>query len=86
MFVPNRARRSVIFIGDLTEHGTFRPRGTAFFVGIPSSKSGLAFPYLVTAQHVVIMLQEMQKQIYWRLNHRDGPARIEPLQVQRWWY
>lgn len=86
MFVPNRARRSVVFVGDLTERGTFRPRGTAFFVGIPSSKQGLAFPYLVTAQHVVVMLQERQKPIYCRFNRKGGEAKVEPLQVPRWWY
>jgi hypothetical protein len=86
MFVPNRARRSVIFIGDLNERDTFRPRGTAFFVGIPSSKSGLAYSYLVTAQHNVVMLGEKQKQVYFRVNRKDGPARVEPLEVPRWWY
>jgi hypothetical protein len=86
MFVPNRARRSVVFVGDLTERDTFRPRGTAFFVGIPSSKAGLAFPYLVTAQHVVVMLQERQKPIYCRLNRKNGPASLEALEVPRWWY
>jgi hypothetical protein len=86
MFVPNRARRSVVFIGDLTDRGVFRPRGTAFFVGVPSTKHGLGFAYLVTAQHVVVMLQERQNQIYYRLNRKDGSASVEPLQVPKWWF
>jgi hypothetical protein len=86
MFVPNRARRSVVFVGDLTERDTFRPRGTAFIVGIPSSKQGMAYPYLVTAQHVIVMLQELGKPIYCRLNRKDGPFSIEALSVPRWWY
>ena len=86
MFVPNRARRSVLFIGDLTERDAFRPRGTAFLVGVPDTSGRGLFPYLVTAQHVVVMLQERQKPIYCRLNRKDGTAAVEPLQAARWWY
>jgi hypothetical protein len=94
MFVPTTARRSVIFLGDLVEQRTFRPRGTAFLVAVPILQgsppvsmvpdAGHSFCYLVTAAHLVDGLSK--KQIYYRVNRKDGTAQVKPLRVSKWWY
>jgi hypothetical protein len=86
MHVPNTARRSVFFVGDLTDRGVFRPRGTAFLVGIPSSRAARYFSYIVTAAHVVVGLMDRGKEIYCRINRKDGTAAVEKLTVPRWFF
>ena len=50
MRVPNGARRSVLFVGEINEKGVFRPRATGFMVGVQSfGRPDHWFPYLVTA-------------------------------------
>jgi hypothetical protein len=85
MHVPNTARRSVVFVGDQTDAGVFRPRATAFLVGVPSQKSNHWFPYLVTAAHVVERCQRLQKQMFCRVNLKNGGGSVAPLIVNRWW-
>ena len=75
-----------MFVGDINERGVFRPRATGFVVGVPSSKADRLFAYLVTAQHVVVGLTQAGKEIYCRINTKDGGAAVEPLRVPRWWY
>jgi hypothetical protein len=87
MHVPDKARRSVFFIGDLTEEGEFRPRATAFFVIVPSSRDPAKWhAYVVTAAHVVEQCQRLGRQMYSRINRRDGGAEVIPMTVDRWWF
>lgn len=86
MHVPNTARRSVIFIGEMIDGDVFRPRATGFFVGVPSGKIRGMLTYLVTAEHVITGLAEKQKPIYCRVNRKDGRAAVEPLNPPQWWH
>jgi hypothetical protein len=85
MHVPNAARRCVIFIGDLSDRGVFRPRATGFLVAVPLDDYPLSVPYLVTAEHVIVMLAEAGRDLYCRINHRDGSAAVERLTIPHWW-
>jgi hypothetical protein len=77
MHVPNTARRSVVFLGDKTDEGVFRPRATAFLVGVPSeTQPSLWFSYLVTAAHVVERCQRLGTQMWGRVNLRAGGASV----------
>ncbi len=84
MFVPDEVRKSVVLIGAM-ERGTFRPRGTGFLVLAYQRRiPDVAFPYLVTAEHVLAGMQRNRIDVYCRLNLRDGTAIVEPLGSKKW--
>jgi hypothetical protein len=84
--VPKTARDCVIFLGDLSDKGVFRARATGFLVCVPSGDPNNWFPYLVTAEHVVVGIQQRGRPIYCRLNLKNGGASVESLQITRWWH
>jgi hypothetical protein len=82
MLVPAEARRSVMFLGEVTD-GKFIPRATAFLV-VTGEKHH--FPYLVTAEHVIVGMAYKQKEIFARFNLKDGTACVQSIQSAKWWY
>lgn len=78
MHVPDRARRSVFFLGNKEKDGSFRPRATAFYVLTSDHDPPRPpyFTYIVTAEHVISGMQEKGWEIFARLNMRDGGATV----------
>jgi len=61
------------------------PKGTAFFVGMPSEKlEDVAYVYLVTAKHVARPLQQQEFLI--RVNDTGGTATFVRSGDVRWWF
>jgi hypothetical protein len=85
MRVPNKARKSVIFIGSVDDAGLFTPRATAFLVLTHSKGDDRAFPAVVTAEHVISRMQTKGHEIYCRLNMIDGSALVESLEPAKRW-
>lgn len=89
MHVPAEARRSVMFLGEVTA-GKFIPRATAFLVmtGEREGDTGTDdhFPYLVTAEHVIVGMAHKQKEVFARFNLKDGTAHVQSIQSVTWWY
>ena len=86
MHVPSKARRSVIFIGEMTG-GKFMPRATAFLAASGDERGrSVHFPYLITAEHVIAGMAYKQKEIFVRYNLKDGTARVESIHAAKWWY
>jgi len=83
MFVRDDVRKCVLFLGT-KEKGKFRPRATAFVVSMIESPQ-IGFRYLVTAEHVIVGLQEKGKEIWVRSNLKNGTTQENPL-VGRWWF
>ncbi|MFI4988592.1 MAG: hypothetical protein ACHQF3_14235 [Alphaproteobacteria bacterium] len=84
MFVPEEVRKSVVLIGAM-ERGVFKPQATGFLVlAFQRRIPDLAFPYLVTAEHVVADMHRNRTDVYCRLNLRDGTAIVEPLGNKKW--
>jgi hypothetical protein len=65
------ALKSVGFIG-IKEGGKFQPRATAFFVRY--SDHGHVFDHMVTAEHVISGLLTSGREIWLRINTKDGKA------------
>jgi hypothetical protein len=89
MRVPDEVRQCVVYLGlpiageDGSE--TMWPKGTAFFVGMPSQKlESVAYVYLVTAKHVATRLQQQQFLI--RVNDTRGTATFVRSGDARWWF
>jgi hypothetical protein len=53
MMVSEQFRKSVVFIGNRSAAGEFRPLGTGFLAAWTIFKDKLAASYLITAKHVV---------------------------------
>jgi hypothetical protein len=83
MRVPDVALRCVLYIGEATAKGTFKPRGTGFIVAV-DHRTPLAL-YLVTADHVVRTLINQQNFAI-RLNNANGQAQVfrSPTALE-WW-
>jgi hypothetical protein len=78
VFVPDAARRCVVFVGSKEGDGTFRPRATGFLVMTSRKGGDFLFPHLVTAEHVIVGMRAKQMDIYCRLNmHFSDPAVIQ---------
>ena len=86
MHVPEKVRRSVLFIGNVNERGVFIPRATAFLVQSHSKGDDEAFPHIVTAEHVVSGMQTKKMEIYCRINLKGGGAAVESLKDISGWY
>jgi hypothetical protein len=74
MHVPEKVRRSVLFIGSKNERGAFIPRATAFLVQSHSKGDDQAFPHLVTAEHVISGMQTKGIEVYVRINLKKDAA------------
>jgi hypothetical protein len=74
MHVPEKVRRSVVFLGSKNEHGVFIPRATAFLVQSHSKGDDHVFPHLVTAEHVVSGMQAKGLEIFVRINLKKDVA------------
>src|ERR1700732_3172622 len=68
MHVPEKVRRSVVFIGSKNERGVFVPRATGFLVHTHSRGDDQVFPHLVTAEHVISGMQTKGLEIHIRVN------------------
>jgi hypothetical protein len=86
MHVPEKVRRSVLFIGNVNERGDFVPRATAFLVQSHSKGDDEAFPHIVTAEHVVSGMQTKGMDIHCRINLKGGGAAVESLKGISGWY
>jgi hypothetical protein len=87
MHVPEKVRRSVVFIGSKDSHGVFKPRATGFLVLTHSQGDDQAFPCLVTAEHVVSGMLTKNMEIHCRLNKKDGSAEVVSLKhITQWWF
>ena len=85
MRIPDEVRKCVVFVGCKTEKG-LRWGGTAFFVGIPTSRAGVQFHYLVTAKHVIekISKESSDHQVYLRINKKDNTTDLINIPVENW--
>src|SRR5690349_16569172 len=85
MHVPSSARRCVVFIGEKRE-GRFVPRATGFLVVTGERDSSLHVPYLVTAEHFIVGMVAAGKEIFVRVNLKNGAAHVESAKDARWSY
>jgi len=84
MYVADEVSKSVVFIGSL-EDGVFRPRGTGFLVLAYQRRiPDVAFPYLVTAAHVLVGMHSRRMAIHCCLNRRDGGTTVTELGSKKW--
>jgi len=84
MYIAEEVSKSVVFIGE-HEDGVFRPRGTAFLVLAYQRRiPDVAFPYLVTAAHVLAGMDGRGAAIHCCLNRRDGSSMVTPLGSKKW--
>jgi hypothetical protein len=87
MHVPEKVRRSVLFIGRKNADGTFRPLATGFLVLTHSKGDDRAFPCLVTAEHVISGMLTRDIEIHCRLNMKNGAAEVVSLNdIAQWWF
>lgn len=86
MKVAANIKNSVCFLGT-EEHGKFVPKATAFFVGVRAKYEG-SFIYLVTAEHVLVGLQQNgQKVVSTRMNSSPGvPSLPFELPIAEWFF
>lgn len=88
MRVPDQVRDCVVFLGiQVTRMGgrtEFVWAGSAFFVAIPSESEPetCLYTYLVTAKHVIDEIGD--REIFVRINQRQGGAVIASLRGARW--
>jgi hypothetical protein len=91
MRVADDVRKSVVFIG-VMEFGRFVPKATGFLVLTrpddrhlpPQKQCPVNFPFLVTAEHVVSMLQLNGANLFCRMNLHSGGIVIEPMADVHW--
>jgi len=84
MYIADEVSKSVVFIGGV-EEGEFRPRGIGFLVLAYQRRiPDVAFPYLVTAAHVLENMQRRGIAIHCCLNRRDGTTTVTPLASKKW--
>jgi len=84
--VPDEVRQCVVFVGIPKPSSDGQVSisfvGTAFFVGIPSSKEGVSHVYVVTARHVANKLDN--KQFLLRINTKEGSSALIKGDGVRW--
>jgi hypothetical protein len=83
MFVPDRARRCVLFLG-IKERGVFKPRATAFVIEIEDLQH--RWSYLVTAEHVVSGLLTGNYDIWIRINSKTVAPDELKIEPEQWCY
>jgi hypothetical protein len=92
MHIPDEVRKSVVFLGAM-QNGRFVPKATGFLVltylhrpDTPPQldRCPVAFPFLVTAEHVVSHMQLDGLDIYCRMNLKNGSVAIEPIDKTKW--
>jgi hypothetical protein len=87
VLVPASASRSVVFIGSVDDEGVFTPRATGFLVNaVELRPESIAYPYLVTAEHVISGMLTRDMDIHCRVNRRDGVGEVIKLPPDRWWF
>jgi len=89
MRVPDEVRECVVYLGlpVIAPDGRemMRPKGTAFFVAVPSQEiEGTTYVYLVTAKHVARAVQD--REFFVRVNDKDGRAVLIRSGGARWWF
>lgn len=88
MRVPDEVRDCVVFLGiQVTRDGgrtDFVWGGSAFFISVPSETQPetTLYPYLVTAKHAIDEIGD--REIFMRINQRQGGAAIASLRGARW--
>ena len=83
VLVPDHIRKTVMFIGT-RENGRFQPRATSFLVAAVELDMRLGF--LVTAHHVVAKLLGLGKELWLRVNLKDGTAEEIAIPHDAWWF
>lgn len=82
MQIPTNLKNTVVFLG-IMEGKTFRPKATAFFVGVDTKYGGIL--HLVTAEHVIAgLISKGHKEVFVRTGMDDFP--ISPLPLSGWFF
>jgi hypothetical protein len=88
MRVPDALQRCVVFVGTIGPgkrgEEVYTPRGTAFFLSMPSTIPGTSFVYLATAAHVAEQLNGATTFV--RLNRKDGGVIVARFGDKARWY
>ena len=84
LHVSERTRKCVVFLGFLDEGGNFHPKGTGFVVSC--QEHGGKWLHLVTAQHVILKIQEFSEDVAIRYNLREGGIDGALAHVSEWYY
>lgn len=72
-----------VFLGGKDRDGHLHYRATAFFVGMPTTRSRFGWPCLVTARHNILKAEEVYRNVWVRMNTRDGGA--EDIEITTPW-
>ncbi len=87
MRVPDEVRKCVAFVcsKSKTSH-EIRPVGTAFFLSIPTSRTGNLFSYVVTAKHVVEGIRQRSEDqiVYLRVNMKSRAPEHIATPIEKW--
>ncbi len=83
LHVAERARKCVLFLGVL-DGENFIPKGTGFVVSC--QEHGRKWLHLVTAQHVIMAIQEISENVAIRYNLKDGGIGGLLVNANEWYY
>lgn len=81
--VPGEFLKAVVFIGTKTGN-RFTPKATGFLV--MSRHVDFTWVYVVTAEHVISGLAEVNKGIFVRINTKNGPAVDFEIPLREWYF
>lgn len=86
MFIPNKFRKCVAFIGYRMADGTYRVAGTGFFVGLSVPGTQLIDPvYLVTAKHLIKAIADLGlTHVSVRANRESGDSVWNETECTAW--
>lgn len=86
MLVPERALKSVGFIGRWKDENKeeFIPYGTAFFLSCVTN--GHRFYHIVTARHVTGKVLTKTNEVIFKFNKKDGKSATGDLEIGGWYY
>jgi hypothetical protein len=86
MFVPDKIRKCVVFIGHELATGNTQLDGTAFIVCRRAFEDkDVMFAYLVTAKHLIDKIRDANcSSVSIRFNFKDGKARWRAVPISEW--
>lgn len=84
LHVSERSRKCVVFLGVLDDEGNFNPKGTGFVVSC--EEYGSKWLHLVTAQHVIVAIQELSHDVAIRYNLIGGGIGGSLASISDWYY
>lgn len=84
MRINEAVRKSIFFLGIIDPSGAFVPYGTGF-IGL-WSESGIMFPYLITAKHVLEDIRGTKRPMVARVNIKDGKTQVGGVESDHWYF